>query len=220
MKPFALVTGCSRGIGSATVRELLARGWEVLGVSRRQDCEFQEAEGFHHQRLDLTDFETTSVYFTGVFHEVARLADRPRVGLVNNAGRLNPVGPLSRVGLRELDAALRINAAVPTWLAGHFAGAVPKAPCRIVSLSSGAATNGYPGWGAYCAGKAALRMADEVLAVELEEFDELAGRDVRVFTCGFVVRGFDLDEGLPMDLGKAVAEGGAELSTVAHGGAA
>ncbi len=44
--------------------------------------------------------------------------------------------------------------------------------------------------------------------------------DVRVFTCGFVVRGFDLDEGLPMDLGKAVAEGGAELSTVAHGGAA
>jgi len=38
--------------------------------------------------------------------------------------------------------------------------------------------------------------------------------------CGFVVRGFDLDEGLPMDLGKAVAEGGAELSIVAHGGAA
>jgi len=44
--------------------------------------------------------------------------------------------------------------------------------------------------------------------------------DVRVFTCCFVVRGFDLDEGLPMDLGKAVAEAGAELSNVAYGGAA
>ena len=36
------------------------------------------------------------------------------------------------------------------------------------------------------------------------------GRDgVRAFTCGLVVRGFDIDEGLPLDLGKAVA--GADL---------
>lgn len=35
----------------------------------------------------------------------------------------------------------------------------------------------------------------------------LAGKDdVRAFTCGFVVRGFDVDEGLPLDLGKRVAE--------------
>ena len=37
--------------------------------------------------------------------------------------------------------------------------------------------------------------------------------DVRVFSCGFVVRGFDIDEGLPLDVGKAVAD--AELDTVA-----
>ena len=37
--------------------------------------------------------------------------------------------------------------------------------------------------------------------------------DVRVFSCGFVVRGFDIDEGLPLDVGKAVAE--AELDAVA-----
>jgi len=42
----------------------------------------------------------------------------------------------------------------------------------------------------------------------------LDGRDdVRVFSCGFVVRGFDIDEGLPLDVGKAVAD--AELDTVA-----
>ena len=36
---------------------------------------------------------------------------------------------------------------------------------------------------------------------------QLAGKDdVRAFTCGFVVRGFDVDEGLPLDLGKRVAE--------------
>jgi len=42
--------------------------------------------------------------------------------------------------------------------------------------------------------------------------------DVRVFTAGLVVRGFDLDEGLPMDLGKAVAGGGPDLSTQVLGG--
>jgi len=182
MKPFALVTGCSRGIGAATVGRLLERGWEVLGISRRLDCEHQGVEGFHHQRLDLADLEMTSVYLTGAFHEIAQLDQRPRVGLVNNAGRLNPIGPLSRIGLRDLDAALRMNAAVPAWLAGHIASEVRSAPCRIVSLSSGAATRAYPGWGAYCASKSALRMADEVLAIELDEFPELAGRDTRVFS--------------------------------------
>lgn len=35
---------------------------------------------------------------------------------------------------------------------------------------------------------------------------KLDGEDeVRVFTCGLVVRGFDIDEGLPKDIGKAVA---------------
>ena len=42
--------------------------------------------------------------------------------------------------------------------------------------------------------------------------------DVRVFTAGLVVRGFDLDEGLPMDLGKAVAGAGPDLSTQVLGG--
>ena len=40
--------------------------------------------------------------------------------------------------------------------------------------------------------------------------------DVRVFTVGLIIRGFDLDEGLPMDLGKAVD--GAEVDTVPLGG--
>jgi hypothetical protein len=35
--------------------------------------------------------------------------------------------------------------------------------------------------------------------------------DVRAFTWGFVVRGFDIDEGLPLDLGRAVLE--TELDT-------
>lgn len=42
--------------------------------------------------------------------------------------------------------------------------------------------------------------------------------DVRAFTCGFVVRGFDIDEGLPLDLGKAVAELGLDTEAISPGG--
>ncbi len=42
--------------------------------------------------------------------------------------------------------------------------------------------------------------------------------DVRAFTCGFVVRGFDIDEGLPLDLGKEVAELGLDTDAISPGG--
>ena len=37
--------------------------------------------------------------------------------------------------------------------------------------------------------------------------------DVRAFTCGFIIRGFDVDEGIPHDVSKPVDE--AELQTEA-----
>jgi hypothetical protein len=43
--------------------------------------------------------------------------------------------------------------------------------------------------------------------------------DVRAFTCGFVVRGFDLDEGLPLDLSRAVIEPELRIEPIAEGGA-
>lgn len=44
--------------------------------------------------------------------------------------------------------------------------------------------------------------------------------DIRAFTWGLVIRGFDVDEGLPLDIGKAVADGGAEVGVVPIAGGA
>ena len=41
--------------------------------------------------------------------------------------------------------------------------------------------------------------------------------EVRVFTCGLLVRGFDIDEGLPADVGKAVVETDLDLGAVPGG---
>ncbi|MFH0902225.1 MAG: IPT/TIG domain-containing protein [Pseudomonadota bacterium] len=42
--------------------------------------------------------------------------------------------------------------------------------------------------------------------------------EVRVFTCGLLVRGFDIDEGLPADIGQAVTETSLDVGAIAPGG--
>ena len=78
----AVVTGASSGIGAATVRELRRRGWEVVGVARREDrlAALAEETGAGWFRADLTSAD-----------DVAALRDfvasgPPISALVNNAG--------------------------------------------------------------------------------------------------------------------------------------
>src|SRR6185437_13129267 len=77
-----VVTGASSGIGAATVRLSRERGWEVVGVARRQD------------RLDELAAETGAAVFAADLtrqEDVDALRDHLAAGgpihaLVNNAG--------------------------------------------------------------------------------------------------------------------------------------
>jgi len=177
---WALVTGTSRGLGSAVARALLDRGWTVTGIARGPAPAELAHERYEHRELDLSDLPRTA---TVVERELAGTM-RPglrRAALVNNAGRVEPVGPVHALDAAELLKTLVLNAATPIWLSGfllrHF-----RCPLRIVDVSSGAARSPYPGWSAYCASKAALAMADRVLATEIDEVPALAQRDIAVVT--------------------------------------
>lgn len=52
----ALVTGTSSGIGTAVAVELLARGWRVVGLSRRRAP--IESAAYTHVAVDLGDVAT------------------------------------------------------------------------------------------------------------------------------------------------------------------
>jgi benzil reductase ((S)-benzoin forming) len=160
----ALVTGTSSGIGAAVARELLRRGWQVVGVARRTP---DLAHGsYRHLALDLSDVPAASTALERDFG--ARLAERAweRVGLVNNAAAA-PAERIESLQALELLSAFALNAVMPLWLMG-FVVRRSDAQIRIVNVSSGAAQRPSPGLAAYCSSKAALRMAGMAAAAELD----------------------------------------------------
>lgn len=168
-----VVTGTSSGLGKAVAQQLMAKGWRVVGIARRDAA---LGEGYQHVPLDLADLGAVETYFRTRFPTEARLADATRVGLVNNAGVLQPVAPVWRLEMDELAKAYAVNTVAPMWLMGFFIAQCTKVPLRIVNVSSGAAHHAYAGWGTYCSTKAALRMAGMALA---EEGDLLPGSEAR-----------------------------------------
>ncbi|MCK6408987.1 SDR family oxidoreductase [Thauera sp.] len=163
----AIVSGHSRGLGAAIAGELLERGIPVLGLARRGNAGLaaQHGDTLAEVAIDLADSAALAAWLAGGALG-DWLADAERVLLVNNAGTLQPMGPLS---LQEVDAVARAvaaNVAAPLMLAAAFAqagtGAIGTEAAgkvrdrRVLHISSGAARKPYAGWSVYCATKAAL----------------------------------------------------------------
>jgi len=145
-------------------RQLVSQGWQVLGVARRA---VRIDGNYHHLLLDLADAGAAPVIEDQL---AARLAGQPwqRFGVVNNAAAA-AAGRVQKLTAAELARAFTLNVAMPLWLMGLAARLKPAdASLRVVNVSSGAAHRAVPGLAAYCASKAALRMAGMVVAAELE----------------------------------------------------
>lgn len=156
----AIVTGHSQGLGRAIAHELLAKGWQVLGVSRQLWPADAVAEhpGFSQAALDLSDSVALSDWLAGPVFGAA-LRGVTSAWLVNNAGTVSPVGPPGVQGAGAVGHAVALNVAAPLMLADAFVAHTSHvSDRRVVHVSSGAARSPYTGWSVYCATKAALDM--------------------------------------------------------------
>jgi len=169
------VTGTSSGIGEALARELLGRGWRLVGVARRA-APIADPR-YTHLQLDLRDLTTLA---SSLDTRLAPLVADPavtRLGLVNNAAMEALLGPVSRLDAAAMLGAYAVNTAAPVLLMGWFERhARPGQPLRIVNVSTAAAMTPFPGLGAYGSSKAALRMAGMILATELDAAGAAASR--------------------------------------------
>lgn len=104
---------------------------------------------------------------------VARaLAHGPIDLLIHNASTLGPVPmpPLAELPDGSLSDVFEVNALGPQRITRALLGTMRSQPeAAIVSISSDAAVEAYPGWGAYGSSKAALDHLMRVLAAELAD---------------------------------------------------
>ncbi len=157
----AIVTGHSRGLGAAIAAELLARGVAVLGLARSGNAALAAAypQLLVEQALDLADGAAVAGWLDGgpghfPWRDFAATADT--LLLVNNAGMLQPVGPLAAQAPGDVLRAVALNVGLPLALSGAVAAVRAGRPLRVVHVSSGAARSAYAGWSVYGATKAAL----------------------------------------------------------------
>ena len=166
--PTALITGASRGIGRRTAERLAAKGWNLLLVSRSGEqleelatqCRAHGVE-VSCQSLDLTDASSIAAGVADLLQQ----GQAPSV-LINNAGAAY-TGDLLAMPLERWQWLLQLNL---TSVMQVCAAAVPAMRDNggglVINISSHAARNAFPQWGAYCVTKAALASFTRCLAEE------------------------------------------------------
>ncbi|NRA67885.1 MAG: SDR family NAD(P)-dependent oxidoreductase [Pseudobacteriovorax sp.] len=160
---FAIITGSSSGLGLEAAKLLLDEGWYVLGVSRSQ-AEFTH-ERFVQQKVDLSVGQEVESFFQSSFNDFIP-NNIKRVALLNNAGTIDPVGPINEFSMSQLQSVYTLNLITPVWLMSHMCRQFEGIDLRVINISSGAATSAYEGWLVYCSSKAGLKMASSVLGEE------------------------------------------------------
>ena len=156
-----IITGHSRGLGHGVAENFLQRGWQVLGLSRHKSPELARSRhefggSLSEVALDLADTPRLIDWLHG--SALADfLASAQRVCLVNNAGVLQPVGPLGTQDAALLARSVAINVTAPMLLANAVAAAAPAGvERRLLHISSGVGRRPCAGWSVYSATKAAL----------------------------------------------------------------
>jgi NAD(P)-dependent dehydrogenase (short-subunit alcohol dehydrogenase family) len=155
-----ILTGGSRGLGAALLENLEDRGWTVFEISRT-------GTSVNNVRFDLGDVNRLGEMLDWM-EVVGRSQVWERVAFVHNAGSVEPIARMGKVGASESTAALQAGIVVPYALIARFVALFRESgfPKVVVNISSGAASKGYAGWSLYCAQKAALENGLRALSEE------------------------------------------------------
>ncbi|MEV4705198.1 SDR family NAD(P)-dependent oxidoreductase [Actinoplanes sp. NPDC049316] len=165
----AIITGASRGLGYALSAGLAAAAWDLV-TDARTATELTAAT----ERLRSGGARVVAVPgdVTDAGHRRELVAAAERLGgpdlLVNNAGILgpSPQPPLAGYPLDALREVYEVNTVAPLALIQLTLPALRARRGAIVTVTSDAAAEPYPGWGGYGSAKAAAEQVGRVLAEE------------------------------------------------------
>jgi NADP-dependent 3-hydroxy acid dehydrogenase YdfG len=157
-RPLALVTGASRGIGSAVARTLAPTHDLLLGGRDAAALEKLAAElpGSRPWAVELTDPEATAAAVEGV-ERLDVLVHSAGVGLLGTVAETLP-----ETWRRQFD----VNVVAVAELTRLLLPALRAAGGDVVLINSGSGLAARAGWGSYAASKFALRAFGDALRAE------------------------------------------------------
>jgi short-subunit dehydrogenase len=166
--PVALITGASKGIGAASARLFAQAGYDLLLVARNTAALGALAAELTPLgvRVETAGIDLGSA--DSIAPALAELLDRgllPNV-VINNAG-VAATASLSQMPLAEWQWLVQLNLTSVFQVCQAVLPALRHGPGGlIINVSSHAARQAFPDWGAYCVSKAALASFSRCLAEE------------------------------------------------------
>ena len=172
MTDLTLLTGHSRGMGRALAEALLTPGRLLLGLSRHTAPGLEEAA--QAAGCELVQWEVDLADGAKVAHRLQewllqQSGTRWRSAtLINNAGVIPAIVPLSQAEPQDLARALRIGLEAPMQLCAAFLHATAdwNAQRKILNVSSGLGRRALASQSAYCAAKAGMDHFTRCMALD------------------------------------------------------
>jgi 3-oxoacyl-[acyl-carrier protein] reductase len=214
-----IVTGGSRGLGLAIAKHLVADGYSVIAIGRRESKQLLEeiarAGSGQAGALAFVPFDFADL--DAIPDLVARLKKQfgAPYGLVNNAA-IGTDGLLATMHNSQIEELVRINVAAPILMTKYVVRNMMAAGSgRVVNISSIIASTGYSGLSVYGSTKAALVGFTKSLAREVGRL----GITVNAVAPGFMTT--EMTAGLDEAGGAKIARRAAllrlaEVDDVAH----
>ena len=156
----AVVTGASRGIGAATVRQLRISGIDVYAVARSADdlTSLAQETGCRPLALDISHRDAVLSALGSLDVDI----------LVNNASAFARSTVSWEAAPDDIDALMDVNLrGTLNCLAAMVPGMKARGLGHVVNLSSMAATWAIPGMPVYAMTKAAIRSLGQTLRLDL-----------------------------------------------------
>ncbi|MBW4504002.1 MAG: SDR family oxidoreductase [Scytonema hyalinum WJT4-NPBG1] len=163
----ALITGASSGIGKATALAFAKAGIDVALVSRSVDKLTPVCDAVSHTGVEAKAYEVDLACVAQVQEKMQAIAlDGDIDILVNNAG-MGYTATLTETPLSDWQQVIDLNL---TSVFQCIMGILPRMRTRgtgtIINITSIAAKQPFPNWGAYSVSKAGLIALSQTLAQE------------------------------------------------------